>query len=151
MPHVGGINHVAIMTHDLDRFVAFYTEVFELEVVFEETTPAFRHAILRAGESSWLHPVAVPDNPHGHALPAYFGRGHLDHLGLTAISPDSFNAVRRRLLERSATTGRVDNMGAFHSLAFCDPDGMHGELTMIVDRSLQGIHAPRPISEPAHE
>ena len=44
-----GINHVAVLTDDLDRFVEFYTGVFDLDVVFEESTPAFRHAILRTG------------------------------------------------------------------------------------------------------
>ena len=44
-----GVNHVAVLTADLDRFVEFYTEVFDLEVVFTETTPAFRHAIVRTG------------------------------------------------------------------------------------------------------
>ena len=87
-----GINHVAVVTEDLDRFVAFYTDVFELDVVFEETTPAFRHAILRTGESSWLHPAEIAGNAHGHALPAMFGRGHLDHVGLTARSIEAFGA-----------------------------------------------------------
>jgi hypothetical protein len=30
--------------------------VFELELVFEEATPAFSHAILRPGTGSWLPP-----------------------------------------------------------------------------------------------
>src|SRR5690606_1718627 len=64
MPLVAGVNHVAVLTDDLDRFVEFYTGTFDLEVVFEETTPAFRHAILRAGETSWLHPAEVTGNEH---------------------------------------------------------------------------------------
>ena len=59
-----GVNHVAVLTDDLDRFVDFYTSVFETEVVFAETTPAFRHAILRTGADSWLHPAEVSGNPH---------------------------------------------------------------------------------------
>ena len=89
-----GINHVAVVTEDLDRFVDFYTEVFELDVVFEEATPAFRHAILRTGETSWLHPAEVAGNPHGAAVPAMFDRGHLDHVALTASSLEAFAAVR---------------------------------------------------------
>jgi catechol 2,3-dioxygenase-like lactoylglutathione lyase family enzyme len=34
MSHLTGLNHVAIITTDLDRFVAFYTKVFDMEVVF---------------------------------------------------------------------------------------------------------------------
>lgn len=62
-----GINHVAIMTEDLDRFTAFYTDVLEASVVFEETTPQFRHAILSVGGRSVLHPVQMAGNPHARA------------------------------------------------------------------------------------
>ena len=71
---------VAIVTADLRRFIEFYTSVFELELIFQEETPAFSHAILRAGEGSWLHPAAVTGNAHGAALPDMFSRGHLDQV-----------------------------------------------------------------------
>ena len=94
----GGLNHIAVLTDDLDRFVEFYTDVFDLEVAFTEMTPAFRHAILRTGADSWLHPVEVTDNPHGQALPAMFDRGHLDHLALAANSEEAFEQLRQRLV-----------------------------------------------------
>jgi catechol 2,3-dioxygenase-like lactoylglutathione lyase family enzyme len=145
MDLLAGINHVAVVTEDLDRFVDFYTEVFELDVVFEETTPAFRHAILRTGESSWLHPAEIAGNAHGRALPVMFGRGHLDHVGLTARSIEAFTRVRERLVARGASDGTIDDLGAFHSVWFEDPDGMGGELVVVVDASLRGIHEPRPL------
>ncbi|MET0324006.1 MAG: VOC family protein [Ilumatobacteraceae bacterium] len=145
MDLLAGVNHIAVMTTDLDRFVAFYTDVFGLDVVFTETAPGFRHAILRTGPSSWLHPVEVPGNEHGAASPAMFGRGHLDHVALTAATPASFEAIRARLVSRGATDGAVEDLGPFHSVWFDDPDGMRVELVVIVDDTLQGIHAPRPL------
>jgi catechol 2,3-dioxygenase-like lactoylglutathione lyase family enzyme len=139
-----GVNHVAVMTADLDRFVEFYRGVFDVDVVFEEATPAFRHAILRAGPNSWIHPAEVTGNAHSHALPAMFHRGHLDHVALGAASVESFEELRRRLHERGASDGTVEDLGAFHSLWFRDPDGMQAELTVIVDETLAGIHAPQP-------
>ena len=53
---------------------------------------------------------------------------------------------RARLVERGASNGAVEDLGAFHSLWFEDPDGMHGEVTVIVDRELRGIHEPRPLA-----
>jgi catechol 2,3-dioxygenase-like lactoylglutathione lyase family enzyme len=141
-----GVNHVAVLTDDLDRFIAFYTEIFDLPVVFEETTPAFRHAILRTGPSSWLHPAEVSGNPHGEAIPAMFDRGHLDHLALSAATAESFAVLRRRLVDRGACDGLVEDLGAFHSLWFTDPDGMRIELTVIVDPELRDIHEPRPLT-----
>lgn len=149
MPLLTGLNHVAVLTDDLDRFVEFYTSVFETEVVFTETTPAFRHAILRTGMDSWLHPAEVVGSPHGTGLPAMFDRGHLDHVALTAASQDAFGVLRQRLVERGACDGAVDDLGAFHSLWFDDPDGMRVELTVIVDPDLEGIHEPRRLPEHA--
>jgi catechol 2,3-dioxygenase-like lactoylglutathione lyase family enzyme len=146
MSLLAGVNHVAVMTADLDRFVAFYRDVFDMPVVFEEENPAFRHAILRAGPDSWLHPAEVPGTAHGAASPAMFDRGHLDHLALTASSPATFDEVRRRLVASGAGDGAVDDLGAFHSTWFEDPDGMRGEVTVIVDAELIGIHAPRPLA-----
>ena len=145
---ITGVNHIAVMTEDLDRFVEFYTEVFDLELVFTEQTPAFRHAILRTGASSWLHPAEVVDNGHGAASASMFDRGHLDHLALTASDREAFSAARERLVARGASHGSVEDLGAFHSVWFTDPDGMQVELVVIVDDALTGIHAPRPL-EPA--
>ena len=120
--------------------------MFELEVVFEETTPAFRHAILRTGPASWLHPAEVHGNTFGTASPAMFDRGHLDHLALTASSSHAFEAIRQRLIDRGASDGEIDDLGAFRSIWFNDPDGMRGEVVVIVDEQLRGIHAPRPLA-----
>ena len=145
MSLVSGINHVAVLTADLPRFVAFYRDVFDMALLFEESTPTFRHAILRAGPSSWLHPAEVFGSPHGVALPQMFQRGHLDHLALTAASPAAFELARTRLLARDATGDAIENLGAFHALWFRDPDGMRGELSLIVDADLREFHAPRPL------
>lgn len=138
------LNHVAVLTEDLDRFVEFYTSVFGLDVVFTETTPAFRHAILRTGTDSWLHPAEVYGNEHGTASPTMFQRGHLDHVALAADSPRAFQELRDRLIARGASDGAVEDLGAFRALWFTDPDGMSGEVTLIVDARLDGIHAPTP-------
>src|SRR6185436_17769544 len=113
--------------------VDFYTGVFDVEVVFMEATPAFRHAILRTGPASWLHPAELGDNAHGTASPTMFDRGHLDHLALTAATPTAFAAIRDRLVARGASDGAVEDLGAFHSVWFTDPDGMRVELVLIVD------------------
>jgi catechol 2,3-dioxygenase-like lactoylglutathione lyase family enzyme len=91
---VSGINHVAFITADLDRFVAFYRDVFDLPLIFQETAPTFRHAILRAGASSWLHPVAVSGNPHGVALPDMFARSHRSRCAHGRFAPSLRHPAR---------------------------------------------------------
>jgi catechol 2,3-dioxygenase-like lactoylglutathione lyase family enzyme len=145
MPLLAGLNHVAILTADLDRFIEFYTRVFDLKLVFSEETPAFRHAILRISGQAWLHPAQVKGNPHAAAVPHMFDRGHLDHIALTASSPVDFEGLRRRLVEQGASNGEVEDMGAFRATWFKDPDGMRGELVLVLDPELQGVHQPRKV------
>jgi catechol 2,3-dioxygenase-like lactoylglutathione lyase family enzyme len=143
---VSGLNHVAVLTADLDRFIHFYTRVFGLEVIFSERTPGLSHAILKISTNSWLHPAELPSNPYADGLGTMFQRGHLDHLSLTASSTEAFEQLRSRLIEARASDGRVDDLGSFRTLWFVDPDGMRGEVALIVDPSLSKIHDPRPIN-----
>jgi catechol 2,3-dioxygenase-like lactoylglutathione lyase family enzyme len=150
MSPLSGLNHVAILTADLDRFVAFYTRVFGMEEVFREDIPGLRHAILRIADgSTWLHPAELPGNEHAAAIPQMFRRGHLDHIALMARSSQSFEELRNCLVEAGASDGKVEDLGAFHSLWFQDPDGMRGELILLLRNSLDGIHAPRPLTDSA--
>jgi catechol 2,3-dioxygenase-like lactoylglutathione lyase family enzyme len=145
MTLVSGINHVAILTQDLQRFIRFYADVFGLELIFEEATPAFSHAILRAGTSAWLHPASIAGNQHAAALPEMFARGHIDHIALLAPSVEAFSEIRTRLVACGASRGNVEDLGAMHALWFQDPDGMKGEVCLIVEPSLRGFHAPAPL------
>jgi catechol 2,3-dioxygenase-like lactoylglutathione lyase family enzyme len=137
---------VAVVTSDLNRFIDFYTRMFGVEQVFREDQP-LRHAILRTGPESWLHPAEAAGNPNAAASPKMFQRGHLDHIALTAASKEAFETIRARLKEARASTGVIEDLGAFHAIWFEDPDGMRGELTLIVDPSLKGIHEPRPYGQ----
>jgi catechol 2,3-dioxygenase-like lactoylglutathione lyase family enzyme len=150
MSLLNGINHVAIVTADLSRFIDFYVRVLGCEVLFREDVSAFRHAILRCGPQSWLHPVEVSGNANGVAVQAMFERGHIDHIALTATSPQAFDEIRQRLVQCGASDGTVESLGAFHAIWFSDPDGMRIEVALVVDPALSGFHPPAPLTrEPA--
>jgi catechol 2,3-dioxygenase-like lactoylglutathione lyase family enzyme len=144
---VSDIHHVAVITADIDRFIEFYTDVFEMPVIFQETTPAFRHAILQTGTQSVLHAAEIPDNVHSSGLPDMFERGHIDHLALNASTESAFQIIRRKLIERGVSDGVISDLGPVLHLSFSDPDGMHIEVCLIVDASLEGFHQPQPYIE----
>ena len=143
-----GLQHVAIVTADLDRFVEFYGGVFGAECLDLPATPAFRHALLRVGPASTLHPVEHRRHRHARGVAEPFARGHLDHLALTAASRSALREIRVRLLARGACDGRVMDLGHLLSLDYTDPDGMHGEVCWVRDPEFQGRHAPQLLLEP---
>lgn len=144
---ISGIHHVAVLTADLNRFINFYTNVFEMPVIFQETTTVFRHALLRAGPSAILHAAEIPGNVHSCGLPETFGRGHIDHLALNVPTESAFQIIRHKLIERGMSDGVIADLGPVLNLAFFDPDGMHIEVCLIIDATLQGFHQPRPYVE----
>lgn len=36
---IHGLNHIAVMTEGLDRFIAFYAQVFQTETLFRQDSP----------------------------------------------------------------------------------------------------------------
>jgi catechol 2,3-dioxygenase-like lactoylglutathione lyase family enzyme len=144
---VSGIHHVAVITADIDRLIEFYTDVFEIPVIFQETTPAFRHALLRVGSSSVLHAAEMPDNIHSIGLLEMFGRGHIDHLALNVPTESAFQIIRRKLIDRGLSDGAIADLGPVLNISFNDPDGMHIEVCLIVDATLQGFHQPQTYVE----
>jgi hypothetical protein len=58
------------------------------------------------------------------------GRERIDHIGLEAASPEAFDTIRARLLERGATDGFVTDFGVTLSLFCRDPDGLEREVCL---------------------
>ncbi len=54
--------------------------------------------------------------------------------------------MRSRLRDRGLHGDAVDDLGAFRSVWFEDPDGIRVEVVLVVDLELRGIHEPRPLS-----
>lgn len=125
-----GCNHIALITRDINRFVAFYTEVFDGSVIGDMTEEGMRHVMLDLG-GVVLHPFQFPsDHPHATASPEMFDRGHIDHFALNVADADTFEELRRRLVDAGATDGTVTDFGVTRSVWFEDPDGMGCEVAM---------------------
>lgn len=134
MALTSGCNHVAIVTEDVDRFVAFYTEVFEATVRWDLEDGPVRHVLLDLGNGFVLHPFEFAGgNPHSRGSAVMFDRGHIDHLALDVADADIFEELRRRLVERGATDGAVTDFGPTRNVWFTDPDGHGSEIALWVD------------------
>lgn len=129
MPLATGCNHVALVTEDLDRFLAFWTTVFEAEVRLDMKEGPVRHAMVDLGGGFCLHPFEFAEaNDHGRASPTIFERGHLDHVAIAVDDPEAFDLLRHRLVEAGACDGTLVDFGTVRTVWFEDPDGMGCEI-----------------------
>jgi catechol 2,3-dioxygenase-like lactoylglutathione lyase family enzyme len=136
------INHVALVTADLDRLHAFYCGALGATIEAQHEGPGFRMSVIQLGVASYLNCFELPDREHARARGEMFGRGHLDHLGLNARDEDAFYELRRRLMELGACTDEITDFGPQISFMYTDPDGMEGEICLALDPSVPS-HEPR--------
>lgn len=148
-----GCNHIALITRDIDRFVEFYTHVFEGTVIADMTEGDLRHVLLDLG-GVVLHPFYFSgDHPHASGRPEMFDRGHIDHFALNVADAAVFEELRRRLVEAGATDGTVTDFGVTRNVWFQDPDGMGCEIAMwgpgkplAFDNRIQESYKPQPVA-----
>lgn len=115
------IHHIALVTSDMDRLISFYRRIFDAEVTLDLSEGELRHAFIKIGPHTVLHPFQIPGiSPD--STPAMFQRGHLDHFALNAASKQAFIEIYTRLKTEGATDGEITDMGSLWILTFTDPD-----------------------------
>lgn len=138
-----GCHHVALVTEDLDRLLAFHLELFEADVAWVLEEEGARHAAIELGGGFHLHAFELAEgNPHARGLPDTFTRGHLDHLALEVADEATLQELRRRLVERGASDGTLHDFGSTRQVWFDDPDGHRCEVVLAVPGE-----RTRPLSE----
>src|SRR5438128_2038397 len=127
-----GVNHVTLVTRDLDATVAFYRDVLEMRVVFE--APANpqngRHVMISpGGPGMGLHFFELPDAqvfrfPDVVPSKLQFLPGALQHIAITVGDERAALALRERLLARGVPMTPVLEPGRFAPMArmFLFPD-----------------------------
>lgn len=128
--HVTGINHVATLTADLDRYVEFYVGALGAGLVSTNDASGEhpRNAVLDIGGSTVLHAFEVREAAIVGNRAQIGGRGPIDHFAVGAASLEDFEQLRQRLVAAGASTGEVQDFGLGLSLFFRDPDGAELEL-----------------------
>lgn len=136
---LNGVNHIAILTADMDRFIRFYQEAFDATVVSDNPKHGGREGermvVMTLGGPSMFNVFQVPANTQAEVQTPMFGRGRIDHFGLNASSREALEAVRQRLIQLGASDGTVTDFGSALSVFFRDPDGLEAEVLWTKDRS----------------
>jgi catechol 2,3-dioxygenase-like lactoylglutathione lyase family enzyme len=141
---LNGVNHVAVLTQDTDRFHAFYREVFDATVSGETNAEGegVRLSFVDIGPYSELNVFEIRDNDEAARQTPMFGRGRIDHIGLQAASIEAFETIRERLMARGAADDFVTDFGPILSVFFRDPDGLEGEVCVANPDAKPGVSNP---------
>jgi catechol 2,3-dioxygenase-like lactoylglutathione lyase family enzyme len=138
-----GFNHVAVLTADTDRFVAFYQAVFGATIDGElRPRDGMRLTMLKVGPTSEFNVFELDGTDEALRQTPMFGRGRLDHLALQAGSLEAFDEIRDRLIARGASDGFVTDFGPVLSLFFTDPDGLEAEVCIANPDAVPGVMNP---------
>ena len=137
------LNHAVLFVGDLERALAFYTDVFGFEVIARE--PRANAAFLRIAGSDNHHDLGLFGLGPG-ASPKTQGSIGLYHLAWQVDTVDDLADARARLLEAGALTGESSH-GATKSVYGVDPDGNEFEVMWLLPRSAWGAYENQAVVE----
>jgi catechol 2,3-dioxygenase-like lactoylglutathione lyase family enzyme len=127
-PRWRGINHLALITTDMDATVRFYHGVLGAQLVATIGTPGFRHYFFEFGPQQtlaffeykgvelerWEKPAGVPD-PRATQF---------DHLSFNLPDEHALESLRSRLKEHGCEVTDVVDHDVMRSIYFTDPNGI---------------------------
>lgn len=113
------ISHFGIYVHDVERMVAFYTEVFGLKVTDRGVGVTFKNTLVFLSARPQQHHQLVIAS--GRPADATFST--VMQLSFMVQRIDDLRRIRRDALARGATQMRGLNHGNALSIYFADPEG----------------------------
>ena len=122
-----GVDHLALISSDLDATIRFYTGVLKMrltKVIANRDAPTSTHIFLDMGGGNQLAFFDFPE--HGPA-PAVRGVGAMHHIALKA-EPEQFQAVLRALEEQDIAHS-LHGTAEAGSVYMRDPDNIMVEVT----------------------
>jgi catechol 2,3-dioxygenase-like lactoylglutathione lyase family enzyme len=122
------------MTADLDRYLAFYKDIFGAEVlsIMDAQGDHPKMAIVDMGGQGNLNVFEVPEASIVGDRTRMGARGPIDHYALAVESEERLKEIRDRLVAAGASPGEITQFGpALLSVFFRDPDGAELEVAYL--------------------
>ena len=127
-PRWRGVNHLALVTGDMDATVRFYAGVLGARLVATVGTDAFRHYFFEFGVGSTIAFFEYRDvTPESYAKPAgvpHPRAAQFDHVALALADEEALLELRARLKNANCEVTDVVDHGFLRSIYFTDPNGI---------------------------
>jgi catechol 2,3-dioxygenase-like lactoylglutathione lyase family enzyme len=127
-PRWRGINHLALVTTDMDATTRFYHGVLGARLVATIGTPGFRHYFFEFGPEQTVAFFEYKDvDLDAFALPAGVPdprKVQFDHLSFNLADEEALESLRRRLKAHGCEVTDVVDHRVMHSIYFTDPNGI---------------------------
>ncbi len=124
-----GINHLALVTDDMDATTRFWHGVLGAEIVATVGNEHFKHYFFRVGSRQTVaffeykgQPLETFSKPAGIPYPP--GASQFDHLSLDLSDEAALEHLQRRLKEHDCEVTDVVDHGFIRSIYFNDPTGI---------------------------
>jgi catechol 2,3-dioxygenase-like lactoylglutathione lyase family enzyme len=127
-PRWRGINHLALVTNDMDATVRFYHGVLGARLVAHLGNRSFRHYFFEMGPQNTVAFFEYRDSPTtSFAKPAGVPDARapqFDHVSFNMADEQALLTLRSRLKQAGSEVTDVVDHGFIHSIYFTDPNGI---------------------------
>ncbi len=122
-----GINHLAMVTKDMDKTVRFWRDLLGLRLVVGMGKPGYRHYFFELSESDmiaffeWPEAEGIEEKDHGYPVtgPIVF-----DHVAMGVENEESLWEIKARLEAADFWVSEVIDHGFIYSVYSFDPNGI---------------------------
>jgi len=154
-PRWRGINHLALITTDMDATVRFYHGTLGARLVATIGTPEFRHYFFEFGPQctvAFFEYAGAAIEPFTKAAGVPDSRAaQFDHLALNLADEDALVELQQRLKSADCEVTDVIDHGGVRSVYFTDPNGIALEASWWVHDATSrpaNYHDPRQFADP---
>lgn len=117
-----GVNHLALVSSNMDHTVRFYTQVLGLRLVRAQRNdddPNSRHYFFDLGGGNLLAFFDFPGYQQGHV-----GTGTMHHVAFSVESVEKLEELQQHLRAKDVEVSPIVDHDFIHSIYFRDPDGI---------------------------
>jgi catechol 2,3-dioxygenase-like lactoylglutathione lyase family enzyme len=136
-----GVNHLAMVTGDMDKTIRFWRDLLGMRLVAGLGHPGYRHYFFEISASDliaffeWPKVDAIPEKDHGRPV---VGPVVFDHISLGVETEEMLWGLKDKLETAGFWVSEIIDHGFIHSLYSFDPNGIPIEFSWNVpDRDIR--------------